>query len=117
VAFAWLAVSPASAQFSEVITACRFDSKQVCAGVLPDGGALGRCIQEHFAALAPSCQAALVAIAAVRKACDADVAQQCPGAKPGAGHLLFCVKQHYAALSAPCREAIGHAAEHNARGH
>jgi hypothetical protein len=111
-----LSVSPASAQYSEVIAACRWDSKQLCAGVLPEGGALARCIEEHFAALGPSCQAALVGIAAVRKACGPDIAQECPGIKPGAGRLLLCVKEHYAALSALCRDAIAHAAERNARG-
>jgi hypothetical protein len=115
-ALALLSVSPAFAQYSAVIAACRWDSKQLCADVVPQGGGLARCIEEKFDALGYSCKAALVRITAVRQACGADIAQQCPGTKPGAGRVLLCVKAHYAALSAPCREAIGHAAERNVPG-
>jgi len=116
-ALAFLSVLPASAQYMEIIAACRLDGKQLCAGVAPEGGQLGRCIDQNFAALSEGCKAALVRIAAVRKACGADIAQQCPHAKPGEGQLLLCVKAHYAALSAPCREAFGRAAERNVRDH
>jgi hypothetical protein len=110
-----LSASPASAQYSGVITACRWDAKSVCGGVLPDGGQLAACIKQNFPALGESCKAALVRVAAVRTACATDISQQCPAIRPGAGRILFCVKAHFAALSEPCREAIGHAAERNLR--
>jgi hypothetical protein len=112
-----LAASPAFSQYSSVIAACRWDSKQVCAGALPEGGRLARCIEENFDRLGDSCRAALVNIATVRQACGADIAQQCPGTKPGAGRLLLCVKRHYAALGETCRDAIGHAVERHVRAH
>jgi hypothetical protein len=111
------AVSPAFSQYSSVITACRWDSKQVCAGALPEDGRLARCIEENFDRLGDSCRAALVNIATVRQACGPDIALQCPGTKPGAGRLLLCVKAHYAALGETCRHAIGHAVERNVRAH
>jgi hypothetical protein len=112
-----LAVSPAYSQYSPVIAACRWDSKQVCAGMLPEGGRLARCIEENFDRLGDSCRAALVNIATVRQACGADVAQRCPRIRPGAGRLLLCVKAHYAALGETCRDAIGHAVERKLRAH
>jgi hypothetical protein len=110
-----LAASPAFAQYSAVITACRWDATHVCGGVAPGGGQLSVCIKANFAKLGASCKAALVGIAAVREACAADIQAQCPTAKPGAGHILLCVKAHYATMSEPCREAIGQAAERNLR--
>ena len=114
---ALLPVSPAFSQYSSVIAACRWDSKQVCAGALPEGGRLARCIEENFDRLSDSCRAALVNIATVRQACGDDIALQCPSTKPGAGRLLLCVKAHYAALGETCRDAIGHAVERNVRAH
>jgi len=111
------AVSPAFSQYSSVIAARRWDSKQVCAGALPEAGRLARCIEANFDRLGDSCRAALVNIATVRQACGADIALQCPGTKPGAGRLLLCVKTHYAALGETCRDAIGHAVERNVRAH
>jgi hypothetical protein len=110
-----LSASAASAQVATVISACRFDAKGVCAGVVPEGGQLAACIERNFEALGESCKAALVRTAPVRTACAADIQQQCPGTKPGAGRLLFCVKAHYAALSAACRATIGQAAARNLR--
>jgi hypothetical protein len=110
-----LAASPASAQVSTVIAACRFDAKGVCADAMPQGGQLAACIARNFPTLGESCKAALVRAAPVRTACAADIRQQCPDTKAGAGRLLFCVKAHYAALSEPCRAAIGQAAERNLR--
>lgn len=110
-----LAAPAASAQYAAVITACRWDAKGVCAGVVPEGGALAACIDRNFQALAEPCKAALVRAASVRAACAADIEQQCPGTKPGAGRILLCVKAHYAALSGSCHEAIGHAAERKLR--
>lgn len=114
-AVALLAAPAGSAQYSAVITACRWDAKGVCAGAVPEGGALAACIERNFQALAEPCKAALVRAAPVRAACAADIQQQCPGTKPGAGRILLCVKAHYAALSGSCREAIGHAAERKLR--
>jgi len=116
-AAALLSAAPASAQYSAVIAACRWDAKGICGGALPANGQLAACIERNFQTLAEPCKAALVRIAAVREACAADIRRQCPATRPGAGRLLFCVKAHYATLSAPCREAIGHAAERNLRRH
>ena len=110
-----LSTSPAWAQYSAVIAACRFDAKGVCGGITPDRGRLAACITQNFQALSGSCQAALVRIKAVRDACGADIQQQCPATKPGAGRILFCVKAHYSAMSEPCRAAIGQAAARNIR--
>jgi hypothetical protein len=110
-----LSTSPAWAQVSAVIVACRWDAKGVCAGSVPEGGRLAAYIKQSFPALGETCKAALVRVAAVRTACATDISRQCPATRPGAGRILFCVKAHYAALSEPCREAIGHAAERNLR--
>ena len=114
---ALFSASPASAQYSVVIAACRLDAKGVCAGAVPEGGQFAACIERNFQMLAEPCKAALVRLDAVRDACMADLQQQCPGTRPGAGRLLLCVKAHYAALSRSCRDAIGHAAERNLRSH
>jgi hypothetical protein len=105
-----LSAAPAAAQYSAVITACRWDAKGICVGAVPERGQLAACIEQNFQKLAEPCKAALVRIAAVRDACRADIQQQCPGTKVGAGRLLLCVKAHYTALSGPCRQAIGEAA-------
>ena len=115
VAAVLLSAVPASAQYSDVILACRWDAKGICAGALPAGGQLAACIKSNFQALTEPCKAALVRVAAVRAACAADMQQQCPTTKPGAGRILLCVKAHYAALSEPCRDAIGQAAARNLR--
>ena len=112
-----LSAAPASAQYSEAITACRWDAKGVCGGVVPGRGQLAACIEHNFQKLSEPCKTALVRIAAVREACRADIQQQCSGTKPGSGRLLLCVKAHYAALSGSCREAIGQAAERNLQRH
>jgi hypothetical protein len=105
--------SPAWAQYSAVVAACRIDITHVCGGATPEGGRLAACITQNFQALSEPCKAALVEVSAVRDACAADLGQQCPATTPGAGRILFCVKAHYAALSAPCRDAIGQEAAHH----
>jgi hypothetical protein len=115
-AAALVLASPASAQYSAAILACRFDAKGICGGTLPESGQLAGCIKRNFEKLAEPCQAALVGIATVREDCAADIEQQCPRTKPGESRLLFCVKAHYAALSEGCRDAIGQEAERNLRG-
>jgi len=112
-----LSASPASAQYSAVITACRWDAKGICAGTLPQAGQLAACIRQNFQALAEPCKSALVRIAAVQDACADDIRRQCPATRPGGGRIMLCVKAHYAALSGSCRDAIGHAAERNIRRH
>jgi hypothetical protein len=112
-----LVAGPASAQYSEAITECRWDAKGICAGAVPRSGELAACIKLNFERLAEPCRNALVRIAAVRDACAADIPQQCPGTRAGAGRILLCVKAHYAALSEGCRDAIGQAAERNLRSH
>ena len=108
---ALLSASPALGQYADVIAACRWDSRQHCAGVAPQGGGLAQCIRTNFLALTEPCKTALVKIAAVTEVCGKDIQQQCPGINPGAGRLFLCVKAHYAALSEPCKDAMGHAAE------
>jgi hypothetical protein len=112
-----LSAAPAAAQYSAAITACRWNAKATCGGVVPEGGQLAACIDRNFDKLAEPCKTALVRIASVREACKADIERQCPGIRPGAGRLLLCVKAHYAALSWPCREAIGQTAERYLRRH
>ena len=112
-----LSAAPASAQYSTVISVCRWDAKGICAGAVPQSGQLAACIERNFQALAEPCKTALVRIAAVREACAMDLQQQCPATRPGASRLFFCVKAHYAALSVACRAAIGQAAARNLRRH
>jgi len=53
---ALIAGSSAYAQTAAEQAACKADYEKFCAGVMPGGGRIVKCLNEHLAELSPQCQ-------------------------------------------------------------
>lgn len=78
--------------------ACMSEYQRYCAGVLPGGGRIVACLNEHADALNAQCAAA-VSLAAL---CLNDYKRFCPQAEPANGELRACLHEHRRDLSAGC---------------
>ena len=104
---------------SEFGKSCQRDMEQLCAGLLPGGGRIIQCLDEHQLELSSACRGevswiieARAKVTNVERACKADVQRICGGSSHEAGPLLECLQNHQAELSADCslsdiRLAIG----------
>ena len=96
--------SGANAQMDaqSVRDACMGEYQRYCAGVLPGGGRIVACLNEHADALNAQC-AKVISLAA---RCVDDYKRFCPQTEPGNGGLRACLLEHRTDLSPGCALAI-----------
>lgn len=75
---------PTDAQRNAIKSACRSDFMAQCSGVTPGGSQALACLQQHNAALSPSCQAAVGALGGGGSAPAANTAKTAGGGAPAA---------------------------------
>ncbi len=94
---------------SEFGASCQRDTQEFCAGLLPGGGRIIQCLDEHQMDLSSGCRNEVAwivdareKVATVERACKADVERLCRSAAHEAGPLLECLQANQAALSPEC---------------
>ncbi len=97
-------VSQVSAQGlnpSDVMNACRSDYLSYCAGVMPGGGRIIKCLSEQMPTLKPQCREAVI----MGEICLPDYQRLCSSAKPGS-EVVNCMKKQLGNLSSQCAKVI-----------
>jgi len=89
--------------------ACQRDTEALCAGLLPGGGRIIECLDEHQMDLSSSCRSEVSWISeargkvlAVERACKADIERLCRGVAKESGPIVECLKANEAELSPGC---------------
>lgn len=102
------AAQSATAQMNlrEIRSVCMSDYHSYCAGVMPGGGRIFACLNEHMSKLSPAC-AKVVGVAAQ---CDEDHKKLCPNVPPGDGRTRACLIAHKQQLSPACAATLARAA-------
>jgi hypothetical protein len=83
-------------------SACMSDYQQHCFGVMPGGGRILACLNEHYADLAPACAKAV----ALGSQCVEDYKTLCPDVSPQGPELRACLIRHEDQLSARCASVL-----------
>jgi len=90
--------------------ACAEDQARFCSQMLPGGGRIIGCINEHADKLSQRCFQAMTAwglfVANAIKACLPDAERLCPHLPPGRPRQRNCLLQNADRLSKPCLEAL-----------
>jgi hypothetical protein len=102
------AAQSATAQMNlrEIRSVCMSDYHSYCSGVMPGGGRIFACLNEHMPKLSPAC-AKVVGVAAQ---CDEDQKKLCPNVPPGNGRTRACLTAHEQQLSPACAAILARAA-------
>jgi hypothetical protein len=94
---------------SEFGKSCQRDTEEFCAGLLPGGGRLIQCLDEHEVELSATCRnevswivEARAKVANVERACKADVERICGNVAHEAGPQLECLQANPTQLSPDC---------------
>jgi hypothetical protein len=96
---------------SAVVSACKADTKQLCADATTGGTrkAAVRCLVQNREKLSADCLGALRhahRVAAFRHACGADWKAKCAGVKPGGRRVLECLAQKQQDPSPECQARV-----------
>ena len=83
-------------------TACMSDYHRHCFGVMPGGGRILACLNEHYADLKPACAKAV----ALGSQCVEDYKTLCPDVSPQGPELRACLIRHEDQLSPRCASAL-----------
>ncbi len=122
---------PTAAQRDAVKSSCRSDFMAQCSGVTPGGMQALACLQQHRAALSPSCEAAVGAIGGdgsaqvtsptkppvasftpreelvvLRNTCGPDFRALCRSVPLGGGRGINCLRGNFARLSPTCQRVL-----------
>lgn len=88
-----------------LMSQCRGDYHRVCPDVLPGGGRVGRCLEDHQEQLSPGCLRA-VKLAIAIKACAPDASRFCPQTPAGDGRLISCLADNMPRLAPECARIV-----------
>lgn len=86
----------------EIITACRADYFAFCAGVIPGGGRIIRCLSENAAALQPECRMLVM----LGEVCLPDIKRLCGHVPPSNGQLAECIEKSASRAGPDCSKAL-----------
>jgi hypothetical protein len=86
----------------EVRSSCKSDYHRFCSGVLPGGGRIIACLNQHVPELDPACAKAVV----VAGKCIEDRNRLCPDVPTGKGELLACLTRHKQQLNPACAAVL-----------
>lgn len=93
-----------TASKGDAMQACQRDYKNYCAGVIPGGGRILKCLSGHMQELAPQCKDAV----AMGEVCLPDYQKFCGSIQPGSseGQLMACMSRNADKLSPACRKIV-----------
>jgi hypothetical protein len=102
-----------------IARSCEADIERHCATATLANFEIGRCLEQHQAAISPTCAADFVrareavaaraaAQASIRQVCSRDIQRLCPTnlVKAGHGHILRCMLKAEPSVGAACNAAI-----------
>lgn len=95
---------------SEDIHPCSDDLEKFCKDVLPGGGRIIECMENHENELSAACkvkfQDVMKRINEAKEACAQDIESICKDVQPGGGRIAKCLKENKEKISPECREKL-----------
>ena len=90
---------------------CGADIATYCPAILPGGGRIVKCLNDHIKDLSSSCRKLVHRNSKMRTAffaCNADASRYCSGIMPGGGRIISCLKDSKDKISNVCKKALSH---------
>ena len=92
------------------ILPCADEIEKFCKDVLPGGGRIAECLEQHQDELSESCKIKCESIKnrikQCEQACANDIENFCKDIQPGNGRILNCLRENKDEISTVCKESI-----------